>query len=138
MIPGSLTALPTEDRTSHRTATPCRSRVPYASTYVRKYAIEGRFVRGVVKPAAQSGMIQVFAALHEEQDGFDLSAVERQLSEHAEQQGVNLQEVLDNAGRHFESEIVRRRLTPLTTDELDALAEDDERVSDVELSRVVR
>jgi hypothetical protein len=48
------------------------------------------------------------------------------LREYAQSQGIDFDELLEQAGRHFQSSEIVRRITPLTPEELDALFEDDE------------
>ena len=131
----SLTTLPTEGRVRHQTATPYRARESY-STSEERSETGGIFVRSLVDATTSSIVASV--KLLEHSHGFDLSTLDQQLTEHAQKHGVDLSELLSTAGRHFDSDAVPRRLTPLTADELDALAEDDEWGRDAELSSVVR
>lgn len=74
--------------------------------------------------------------LNSDPNDFGLQITEENLREYAQSQGIVLEELLLDAGRHFLSEKLGPRHTLLTDVDLESLIDDDMRVFDDEVPRV--
>ncbi len=74
--------------------------------------------------------------LNSDSNDFGLQITEQDLREYAQSQGIVLENLLADAGRHFLSERLGPRHTPLTDVDLESLIDDDMRVFDDEVPRV--
>ena len=59
----------------------------------------------------------------------DLNTTYQQLSKHADEQGEDLEQLLDQASKHFTSDTIEPRSTILADDVIEKLIEDDDRQS---------
>ena len=95
---------------------------------------EGRLVRG----HSQVGDRSIHFATPDLDTPFNLESMEARFHEYGRERGISTTKLLEDAGRHFTSSTLAPLRSPLTDEEISTMIEDDRRVGNVELSRLVR